>query len=183
MFSPGRDISLRRMILLATDAIALAVSIFSATMWRLGPQQGIIYVRENFYSLAASGLVFLVVFYGSGMYERASLVRRSLSFRLPLIATLISLAIITALFYAKSNIYVGRGILLIASGAVFLLTWFTRYLYSIAAGVGLLSKRALLVGEGRDAERALKLIKETADSGIKLVGVVGSKKLPAGSFM
>lgn len=183
MFHRGRDLSLRRTILLMLDIIGLAAGMGSAALWRLGPREGLIYLHQNQLALIASAVVFLVVFYGSGMYERAALVRRSHSYRLPAIAVLLSIAIISAIFYANADLKIGRGVMFLAAGLVFVFSWTTRHIYSLAAGHGLLSKKALLVGEGRDAERALLLIKGTADAGIKVLGVVSSNKSPVGSFM
>lgn len=183
IFHRGREISFRRVSLLASDLVALIGSIVMAAMWRLGPPAGLQYLDDHRLTLAASCVVFLVVFYASGMYERAALVRKSDSYRLPLFATLISLSIIILLFYARAQFNIGRGILLIASSLIFTFTWATRHLYGMAVGRGYLSRKALLVGEGRDAERALRLIGETADSGLKVLGVVSSKRIAPGSFI
>ncbi|HMP95718.1 MAG TPA: sugar transferase [Kiritimatiellia bacterium] len=183
IFHRGRDLSLRRTFLLASDILALLCSLVLAALWRLGPQAGWDYLETHRLSLAASCGVFLVVFYASGMYERAALVRKAHSYRLPMVAVTISAAIIVVIFYAQAQFQIGRGILLLASVFVFFITWTTRHLYGMAVGHGYLSKKALLIGEGRDAEKALRLIKQTADSGFKVMGVVASKRMAPGSFL
>jgi exopolysaccharide biosynthesis polyprenyl glycosylphosphotransferase len=183
MFHRGRDLSLRRTFLLASDVVALMVSLVLSAMWRLGPQDGIRYVETHRFSLLASCAVFLVVFYAAGMYERAALTRRAHSYRLPLIAVLISAAIIVVLFYAKAQFQIGRGILILASVFIFFISWGTRHLYSMAVGYGYLSKKALLVGEGQDAENAIRLIRNTTDSGFKVLGMVCGKKITPGTFI
>lgn len=183
MFHQGRTISLRRTFLLTSDIIVIAVSLILAALWRLGPQGGIEYIETYMGSFIGSCAIFLVVFYASGMYERAALVRKTHSYQLPLIAVLISLSLIVLIFYAKAQLNLGRGILILAGVFIFLLTWGTRHIYGMAVGHGLLSKNALLVGEGREAESALRLISSTSDSGFKVLGIVSSKKITQGSFI
>lgn len=183
IFHRGRDLSLRRTVLLTCDIVALAASFALAPLWRFGPQEGFAYIHQNKFALGVSVLVFLVVFYASGMYERAALVRKAHSYRLPFIAVLTGAAIISAIFYAHADVQIGRGVFVIASLFAFLFSWVTRHVYSMAAGYGFLSRKALLVGDGRDAERALRLARETSDSGIKVLGVVTDKKTPAGTFI
>ncbi len=183
LFQQGKSISLRRTFLLTSDIVVIVVSLFMAAVWRLGPQGGLEYIETYLGSFVGSCMIFLVVFYASGMYERAALVRKSHSYRLPLIAVLISLALIVLIFYAKAQLNLGRGILMLAGVLIFLSTWGTRHLYGMAVGHGLLSKNALIIGEGREAEISLKLISSTSDSGFKVLGIVSSKKLPAGSFI
>lgn len=183
MFHRGRDLSLRRTLLLVSDIIVLAVSFgFLAPAARFGPVPGLVYAQQNQFALAACVAIYLVVFYAAGMYERSSLTRKANSYQLPLVTVLIGAAISSAIFYANTDLQLGRGVFMIASGYVFLLAWITRYLYRMAVGYGLLSKKALLVGEGRDAERALKLIRDTHDSGLKVLGLVSEKRSAAGLF-
>jgi len=183
MFHRGRDLSLRRTFLLSSDIIVIIGSLFLAAFWRLGPPGGLEYLDLNRLSLLGSCAVFLVIFYASGMYERSTLARTTHSYRLPLIAVMISLAVIVLVFYARASGQIGRGILVLGGVFIFLFTWGTRHIYGMAVGRGLLSKNALLVGEGKEAEAALKLISATVDSGFKVLGVVSSKRIPPGSFI
>ncbi len=183
MFHRGTDISLRRTALLAADIAGLAGAVFVAAIWRLGPQAGLAYLEANRIAMLGSCAVFLIVFYASGMYERAALVRKSHSYQLPLIAVAIGTAIIVVVYYAKPDFQIGRGILLAASIFIFFMTWATRHLYSMAVGHGYLSKKALLVGEGHDADRVLSLIRSTTDSGLKVLGIVSSKRVAPGTFI
>ncbi len=183
MFQQGRSISLRRTFLLTSDIVVIIASLLLAAFWRLGPQGGVNYIETYLGSFVGSCAIFLVVFYASGMYERAALVRKAHSYRLPLIAVLISLSLIVLIFYAKAQLNLGRGILMLAGVFIFLSAWGTRHLYSMAVGHGLLSKNALLVGEGKEAEIALRLISSTTDSGFKILGIVSSKKIQPGSFI
>jgi exopolysaccharide biosynthesis polyprenyl glycosylphosphotransferase len=183
MFHRGRSLSLRRTFLLTSDIIIIAVSLVMAALWRLGPQEGAEYIETYLGSFIGSCAVFLVVFYASGMYERAALVRKAHSYRLPLVAVLISLALIVLIFYAKAQLNLGRGILMLAGVFIFLFTWGTRHLYGMAVGHGLLSKNALIIGEGKEAEISLRLIAGTSDAGFKVLGVVSSKKIQPGSFI
>lgn len=183
MFHRGRDLSLRRTVLLVTDLVGLSFAFLLAPLWRFGPGEAAMYIDRNQWVLAACVITFLVVYYGAGMYERAALTRRTHSYRLPLVAVVIASVVVSVLFYANARVEIGRGVFLIASLFAFLFSWISRHFYAVAVGKGLLSRNALLVGEGRDAARALRLIRSTNDSGIKVLGLVTDKRTAVGAFM
>jgi exopolysaccharide biosynthesis polyprenyl glycosylphosphotransferase len=183
MFHRGRDLSLRRTVLLITDIIGLSAAFLLAPLWRFGPGEASLYINRNQWVLLACVITYLVVYYGAGMYERAALTRRAHSYRLPMIAVAIAAAVVSVLFYANARVEIGRGVFLVASLFAFLFSWLSRHAYAVAVGKGLLSRKALLVGEGRDALRALNLIRGTEDSGIKVMGMVTEKKAAVGAFM
>lgn len=185
MFSkPSIRISPRRFILLALDALVVAGSLILAAVIRLGPARGLAYVQHHQFSLFLSGLLFLIVFYGSGLYEREPLLRRKReAFRLPLIATLFGCALTIVLFYARAAAGIGRGILVIAGGLIFLGCWSARLLYRVGIGYGLLSKNVLIVGEGHEAVQVLRLLANSSDAGYKVFGIVSSTKTRYGEFL
>ncbi|MGA1194150.1 MAG: sugar transferase [Kiritimatiellia bacterium] len=183
MFHRGRDLSLRRTVLLATDLVGVSAAFLLAPLWRFGPAEAAAYIIRNQWVTVACIAIFLVVYYGAGMYERAALTRRTHSYRLPMVAVVVAMAIVSALFYANARVEIGRGVFLIASLFAFLFSWITRHMYAVAVGKGLLSRNTLLVGEGRDAARVLQLIRSTEDSGIKVLGMVTDKRTAVGAFM
>jgi exopolysaccharide biosynthesis polyprenyl glycosylphosphotransferase len=182
-FHRARQISLRRTVLLAADIIAIAAAIVLSSIIRLGPQHGWAYVVEHIPSLAGSCMIFLVVFYASGMYERQALTRKGPSYLLPLVAVLISLVLIIVVFYARFQLHIGRGILTLAGLFVFLSAWIVRHIYHTAVHYGFLSRNTLIVGDSREADDVIRLIGRTHDSGLKVLGVVSCNRTAPGDFI
>ncbi|MFH0909799.1 MAG: sugar transferase [bacterium] len=178
LFHRGRRLSLRRTVLLVADILAIAFSIVLSAMIRLSPADGWAYVAEHVPSLAGSCFILLVVFYAGGMYERQPLTRKGASYQLPLITVSVGLVIIIVVFYARFQLHIGRGILTLAGLFIFLAVWAVRYLYRAAVNYGFLSKNTLVVGDGKEADDAVRLIAETPDSGLKVLGVVSCSRQP-----
>lgn len=183
IFHRGQSISWRRTVLLTADVLSIAASIILSATIRLSPGAGWEYCLQHWPSLGGSLVVFLVVFYASGMYERQALTRKEASYLLPLVATAISLALIVLIFYARFQLNIGRGILILAGLFVFIGSWGMRYLYRQVVRSGFLSKNTLIVGEGKEVEDVLHLLAHTADSGLRVLGVVSTRRLPAGTFL
>lgn len=168
----GIRVSTRRVVLLLSDFLCISLSLALSSVLRLGLQDGWTYVVEHLPSLGGSCLIFLVVFYAAGMYERQVLTHRGSSFRLPLVAVGISLVLVILVFYARFRLHIGRGILLLAGLFAFMSTWLVRRVLRVAVGYGLFSKNTLIVGEGAEAEDVIGLLAATEGSGYKLFGVV-----------
>jgi|APTNR8051073442_1049403.scaffolds.fasta_scaffold00058_47 exopolysaccharide biosynthesis polyprenyl glycosylphosphotransferase len=183
MFHKGQSISWRRTVLLTADVISIAGSILLSAFMRLTPNEGWDYCLQHWPSLVGSLGVFLVVFYASGLYERQALTRKEASYLLPLVATTVSLMLIVLIFYARFQLNIGRGILLLAGLFVFLSSWGMRYLYRQVVRSGFLSKNTLIVGEGKEVEDVLNLLSHTADSGLRVLGIVSTRRVAVGTFM
>jgi exopolysaccharide biosynthesis polyprenyl glycosylphosphotransferase len=183
LFHRGTRISVRRTVLLLGDVGWISLAAFLAAVVRLTPHVAIEYCEANAPLLAGGLAIFLVVFYASGMYERHAVSRALASIRLSVVAVLISVALIIITFYWRFQPFIGRGVL--ATWALFVLAgaWGLRRAYGWAAGSGLLSKKALLVGEGRDAADVIHLINTTVDPGLKILGLVSTTKVSAGNFI
>ncbi|MBP7828503.1 MAG: sugar transferase [Kiritimatiellae bacterium] len=170
-------ISLRRVVLLVLDFLCVAGSIVLAAMLRLGIGDGLDYVLGHQITLGSACLVFLLVFYSAGMYEREPLLKRKRELaHLPLLATAIGLVLVIVLFYARAGAAIGRGILLLAGGLIFLGAWGARTLYRIGMGYGLLSRNALIIGEGGEARDVLRLLASAPDAGFRVFGIVFSSR-------
>ncbi len=183
IFHRGQRVSWRRTVLLSADVVGISASIVASSFFRLGPELGVSYCLDHIPSLAGSLFIFLIVFYISGMYERQALTRKDSTYALPLVATLIGLVLTVAAFYARFQLNIGRGILLLAGLFIFLTAWGMRYLYRTVVRSGFLSKNTLVVGEGREVEEVLQLLARTPDSGHRVRGVVGTRKAATGSMM
>jgi len=182
-FERGVRVSARRVVLLVADAVCVVGSFILAAVLRLSPTDGWAFVMEHIPTLAGSCVIFLVVFYGSGMYERQVLTHRGSSFRLPLVAVLVGAVVIILVFYTRFRLHIGRGILGMAVVFVFVGTWTVRRVFRVAVGYGFLSKNTLIVGEGRAAQAAIRLLADNPDSGYKLFGVVTCSRARPGAFL
>jgi hypothetical protein len=183
LFTPTRGFSLRRTGLLAADVVTITLAILLSSLLRLGTIQGLEYCAEHAPTVLGSTAVFLVVFYASGMYERIALTRKEGSYALPLISVSIGLALVILIFYARYQLGIGRGILSMAGVFIFLGSWAVRYVYRMAVGRGLLSKKALVVGDGRELDNVIRLIQRTPDAGLKLVGCATPTRMAAGTYL
>lgn len=182
VFYRARGISLRRTVLLTADVLCLAGSLVVAAYLRL-PEHALEYLAANVTVLSASILVFLLVFYAGGMYERQALTRRGSSIQLPLITTALGLVLIILVFYARFELAIGRGILFMAAAFIFLTTCLVRQFYRHAVLRGLLSKNALVVGDGDEVADVVRLIGRTPDSGLRVMGVVSCRVALPGQFV
>ncbi len=182
-FERGIHISPRRLVLFFADVFCLMASIIVSAFIRLSPVDGWEYVVAHIPTLSASCLIFLLVFYMGGMYEREAVKRKKGAFVLPLVTTAIGLVIIIVVFYAQFKLYIGRGILMLAGIIIALSVWASRVVYRVVVGYGFLSKRSLIVGDGRDVLAVLHLLSHTEDSGYRIFGIVSCSKSRPGEFV
>ncbi len=183
MFSRGQTVSWRRTVLLTGDVVAIVASIVGSAFIRLSPAGGWEYCVEHLPSLVGSLAIFLVVFYAAGLYERQALIRKEASYLLPLVATAIALTLIVLAFYARFQFNIGRGVLTLAGGFIFLGSWGMRYIYRQVVRSGVLSRNALIVGEGREVDEVLHLLARTPDPGLRVLGLVSTRRAAAGTFV
>ena len=184
VFYRARKLSLRRTALLTGDIVCVFGSIFLSAVWRLGFSDAVVFCfGQHMFAMFGSTVIFGLVFYAGGMYERKALTHKDGSYFLPLITVAIALVITIVVFYARYHLGIGRGVLSLAGVFIFIGTWAMRYAYRTAVGHGMLSKKALVVGEGAELEDVITLVNRTEDPGIKLNGCVTLKRLPSGSFI
>jgi exopolysaccharide biosynthesis polyprenyl glycosylphosphotransferase len=130
------------------------------------------YIEAHLGDFLSIAIIFVIVFYAGGMYERETLTRKSRSWMLPVVTVLVSLVLTSVLYYARLEIGVGRGIFAIAGVFIIGGVGGLRQLYRIAAGYGLLSRKALVIGDGAEVVRVLELIQREDESGMRALGVV-----------
>lgn len=183
-FGRTSQVSMRRVVLFASDAATIALSVFLSAVLRLGWGVGIEYLLQNVIPLTGVSLIFLLIFYAGGMYEREVITQKlGASFFLPVVVTAIGLVVTILAFYAHFELHIGRGVLLLASLFVAVGTWLVRRILRIALGYGLFTKKTLIVGSGREADEVLALLESASTSGYSLYGVVSVGSGQSGGFL
>lgn len=176
--------SVRRVVLIVTDVATILLSVFLSAILRLGWGIGLEYLADNVLPLACVSLVFLLIFYAGGMYEREVITQKlGASFFLPVVVTALGLVVTILAFYANFELHIGRGVLFLASLFIAVGAWFARRLLRMALGYGLFSKKTLILGGGREAEEVLALLAAEANSGYSLYGIVSVDPADSGSFL
>ena len=76
------------------------------------------------------------------------------------------------IFYARVHMEIGRGILALAGGFIWLSTSGLRHGYRLTLGSGILARHALIVGDGAAAEEVIRLLQFAPDSGYRVMGII-----------
>ena len=182
-FERGVSVSVRRVVLSLADIATITAAFILAAVIRLSADAGIAYVKCHIGTLIASGMIFLLVFYICGMYERQVLTQRRYFVRTPLVAVTVSVLLVVAVFYGQFKLTIGRGILAMAAGMILMGSWAVRGLFRLAVGYGWLAHNTLVVGDEAQAAAVINLIAAHPDSGYRVLGVVYSGKPPEGGFV
>lgn len=165
-------LSVQRMLLVSSDISVILCSIIASAIIRLSWIEGIDYLRQNVIHLVGASLVFLVVFYAGGMYDRQTVTRKTVTFKLTFVVTVISLLLIITLFYARFTMHIGRGILLLSGGFICISCWLSRCVFRMVLGYGVFSKNAMIVSDKAGAERIIKLLSKVGDAGYNILGII-----------
>ena len=174
IFPSRRRSSFRGQFLFVADAVCIAGSIVLATAMRLAPvgMSWSAYLGDHAGSLVGIFVLFLLVFYASGMYEREAITRRRTATLLPAVAVGIGLLVVAVLFYARFRMDIGRGILGLAGVLIWMTTSGLRHLFRLTVGSGVIARNALIVGEGDSCRDVVTLLRSAPDAGLKALGVV-----------
>jgi len=173
----------RGIILFLGDIVCVLGAIALAAVVRLRPQDAWVYITHHIPSMTGTCVVFLLIFYIAGLYERQAYMHKR-GFYLPLlISVIIGMVTIIVLFYAQFKLHIGRTILLLSTAFIFFSASWWRHLFNIAVGYGFLTKKTLVLGEKKDTGDVIQLLSDTKDAGYKLYGVVSSVKTNPGGFI
>ncbi len=184
-FRRGRILTARGALLVACDVACVLSALCAATVLRFqaGEPRWGEYVAAHMGDFLSIAFIFVLVFYAGGMYERETLTRKSRSWILPVVTVGVGLMLTSVLYYARLEIGVGRGIFAIAGLLIMVGTGGLRQLCRVAAGYGLLSRRALIVGDGDEVVRVLELIRGEDESGMRALGVVSCGPVEPNTFI
>jgi sugar transferase (PEP-CTERM system associated) len=172
VFDRSRRLSLRTTALFLGDVVCLATSLLLAVYIRLGPELGSYYLAQNRLPLLLALLIYLLVFYIAGMYERQNLSLKRRLF-LPLAVTsAIAMVAIILVFYAKFELLIGRGVMLLFFLLALAATLTLRYFYRASFGYQWFTRNTLIIGNGREAARIVDLMTHHEDPDYRVLGIV-----------
>ena len=174
---------MRSVVLFVGDVFCLLFSLSLAAILRLGMEEGRAYIHDNQYALLGALIIYLLVFYIGGMYERQTMTHKRGILLPALVTTSLGLVIIIIVFYARFELIIGRGVLFLAALFIFFTVWALRHAYRMMAGYSLFSKNALVVGEGKDAAHIIRLIQQADDPSCRIFGLVTHSKGKPGELL
>ena len=154
-----RGISARAVALVLMDVAVMVAAMALSHVLRFGMWEGIELFIEHIPTISGSCLIFSTVFFAAGLYEGRVLSDRRQTLWMAFAGTLIALVIIIVVFYARYKLHFGRGILFVAALLVLGGVVALRSLYRLVVGHGFFARPTLIVGEGVDLERVVRLLR------------------------
>ena len=173
IFQRGTRVSSRHLFLTLGDWAIIFLSQLAAVFLRLGYEDSLKYLGDNWGSLASAMAIFILVFYAGGMYEPPTRNRRVDFDYLPLVVTGIAAGITGLVLYARPQMTLGRGIWAISSVLILWLTYALRRLFLALVRRSFFLKPAILLCDHPDrAADLLQLLKHNPSSLYRVAGLV-----------
>jgi len=175
----------KQMLLAAVDALLTALAIVLAAILRLGWQDGLKLMEDRFGALVAVWGMFILAFYVCGLYESESMQRPLRMLTATILSVALGSLLITGFFYATFSLELGRGVFFGFAVFVFVAITMNRLLYISANRRGFLAQRSLVIGTDGEARKALALIQEHPQAGLRVFGLIhcGSDRDRVGKFV
>jgi uncharacterized protein involved in exopolysaccharide biosynthesis len=179
-----RGISARAVALVMMDVAVMVSAMALSHVLRFGMWEGLELFIEHIPTISGSCLIFATVFFAAGLYEGRVLSDRRQTFWMALAGTLIALVIIILVFYARYKLHFGRGILFVAALLILGGVVALRSLYRLVVGHGFFARPTLIVGEGPDLERVVRLLRRgEGASAYRVFGIVRPAAVAGGGFV
>lgn len=173
IFHRGSGWSKRHLFLTLGDWLIIIVSQFAAVFLRLGLEDGGQYLSRHLATLITAVVLYMLVFYAGGMYEPPTRARRVDFDFLPLIVTAIAAGLTGLVLYTRPQMTLGRGIWVISSLLILVLTYGLRHVFMGMVKHGFFLRRALLLCDHPDrAADLLGLLEQSPVSPYHVLGLV-----------
>ncbi|MEJ0038424.1 MAG: TIGR03013 family XrtA/PEP-CTERM system glycosyltransferase [Gammaproteobacteria bacterium] len=170
----GQYVHLPLAVLTAVEAAWFFVAFVAATMLRFDVDVG--HVGEQMNMMWPRGVLFSLILVVSllalGLYSARQRARVAGVAARVAIAVTVAVAVITLFFYLLPGLWVGRGILIIATLAALLGLALSRLVFSRVVDESLFKRRVLVYGSARNALPISKLRRRSERRGFTLVGFV-----------
>jgi exopolysaccharide biosynthesis polyprenyl glycosylphosphotransferase len=163
-----------RLILL--DILALCLSVYLATIIRIGWQDANYYISLKLLPLGFGIFIFLTLFYLHGLYELhlfdtyLKLISRVIS------AVLIGILAYTFIFYAVFTFAIGRGVFTLMALLIALFISFPRLFYISFAKKNIFGEKTIIVGTGEATLDIINLIDNHPACPYLINGIITEKE-------
>lgn len=162
-----------KLYLLAGDACLYWLAVTFAL--RLNPKAGpSIYgfLEKNFAPLSLMGMVYLLVFYISELYDFQQDYRRWINLAKVMASVLVGTVVLIVIFYFPQGVFIGRTQLVLMAGIFTILMALGRWLFSALALPERLNRRLLILGAGKAGRRLLEGLRQRPKSGLVPIGFI-----------
>jgi FlaA1/EpsC-like NDP-sugar epimerase len=143
-------------------------------------ENNIIPVENLFLKVMLIVLVIQTALYYFDLYELRNFRERKKTLILLLEALGASSIFLAIIYYSIPSLAIGRGILTISAGMIFLMAFLLRLLYFWAANKDIFKERVLIIGTGDLAQKIRKEILENGENSFEIVGFVDERREKVG---
>ncbi|MEI8349010.1 MAG: sugar transferase [Candidatus Omnitrophota bacterium] len=162
--------------LIFIDILALCLSVYLATIIRIGWEDANRYISLKLLPLGFGIFIFLTLFYLHGLYELhffdtyLKLISRVIS------AVLLGILIYTFIFYAVFTFAIGRGVFTLMALLIATFVFFPRIFYISVAKRNILGEKVIIVGTGEAAFDIINIIDKHPTCPYRIIGVISEKE-------
>jgi exopolysaccharide biosynthesis polyprenyl glycosylphosphotransferase len=165
-----------KFLFLGIDLFSLLLSVYLAALVRFNFVGANDYLATKLLPLSINVLIYLTLFYLSGLYELKRF-RSYLQLFMPLLFSVISGVLLSSfLFYATFSFDIGRGIFFIKSVFILIFISLPRLAYFFIAKKRILDKRLIILGTGDAALDAITLIERNPNALYRVTGIINEEE-------
>ncbi|MBI5115637.1 sugar transferase [Candidatus Poribacteria bacterium] len=170
----SHTISRRKLALACADQITIWVALLGSAFLRLGIGEGVLYIYSHLLSLVLLSLFYAATFYVADLYNPSGNIRSNRTILAIALATVAPLLLSTVLFYAHLPLRLGRTILVLIGGVVFLGTISSRRIISRLGRRSARKTRILIIGTGQAGKTLLDDIDRNSWNSVDPLGALNN---------
>lgn len=164
--------STNKIWLITLDFFALCLSVYMATVIRIGWEDANNYISIKLLPLSIGVLIFLTLFYLHGLYELH--IFNNLLKLISRVTLSVSLGILlyTFIFYAAFSFAIGRGVFTLMAFLIILFVFIPRIFYITISRKKILDEKIIIIGTGEAAVSIINLINKHPFHLYRVVGII-----------
>ncbi len=167
-------VSRRKLLFACADQATVWTALLGSIFLRLGAGERTSYIQSHLLSLLLISLLYAATFYVADLYNPNNNIQSNRTVLTIAIASLIPLLLSTIFFYALSPLKLGRSILMLIGGVVFLGTIASRRTIAKVRHRGALKTRILVIGTGQAGKSLLDDIDCNSWNGVEPLGALNN---------
>ena len=157
------------------DGLLIVMGVFMGELFRFWGESNIFH-EDLVWKIMLIVLVIQFVFYYFDLYEMKNF-RSRIRMTIQLLeAMAVSSFFLAVVYYAIPFLSIGRGILTISLGNIFITAFLWRFIYFRIVKIRIFKERILIIGTGELAKRIIREISENGQDSFEIVGFVGERK-------